>query len=128
MASPLTHGFGAAAGTTARSPRRRVVIAGLIELIGGSHPVAIDNLSCTGARMRCSASLRIGAEAVLSAPGLDRFCRVVWGEGGSYGVEFDEPLDQNIVLKLHGVTRETVQRAELDSAREWYFTAGPSRS
>lgn len=128
MGLPLTHGLGAAPGASARSPRRRVVINGLLELISGSHAVAIDNLSCTGARLRCSAPLRIGAEGVLSAPGLDRFGRIVWSEGGAFGVQFDEPLDHNTVLKLHGVTRQTVQQAELESAREWYFSESGSRS
>ncbi len=105
-----------------RSPRRRVVVKGRFDTLTGASPVAVCNLSSTGAQISCANSLKVGGEGVLQAPELDQFCRIVWAEGERYGLEFDERLDPAVVLKLHGVTRETIEREELEAAKDWYHS------
>jgi len=107
-------------GARARSPRRRVLLTGMFHSLTGSHRAAIRNLSCTGASISCDAPLKVGAEGVLQAAQLDCLCRVVWQKGQVYGVEFDEPLHNALVLELHRVTEHDVKRAESQAAREWF--------
>lgn len=103
-----------------RSPRRRVLIDGMLDLLSTSHAVAVRNLSCTGALIECDAALTVGAEGVLRAEGLDRLCRAIWRKGKLYGVAFDEPLATAQVVDIHRITEHDLKRAETEAARDWF--------
>ena len=109
-----------AGGKPARSPRRRVLLSGMFHALTTSCPAGIRNLSCTGASIECHTVLKIGAEGVLHAAHLDRLCRVIWRKGNVYGVKFDQPLPNQLVLELHRVTEHDVKRAEVQAAKEWF--------
>jgi len=104
----------------ARSPRRRVVLSGTFHSLTASAPAAVKNLSCTGASIECDSPLKIGAEGVLQTDQIDCLCRVIWRKGNVYGLKFDQPLPNAVVLELHKITVQDVKRAELEAAREWY--------
>lgn len=110
----------AAGGKPARSPRRRVLLSGMFHAITTSCAVGVRNLSCTGASIECDGVLKIGAEGVLRAAHLDCLCRVIWRKGNVYGVKFDQPLPNQLVLELHRVTEHDVKRAEAQAAKEWF--------
>jgi len=107
----------------ARSPRRRVLLSGTFHSLTSSCPVKVRNLSCTGASIDCEGTLKIDAEGVLEAEHLDCLCRVIWRKGTLYGLKFDEPLHNNVVLELHRITASDVQRAEATATREWFDRA-----
>jgi hypothetical protein len=104
----------------ARSPRRRVLLRGMFHSLTDSTRASVRNLSCTGAAIACDSPLRIGAEGVLQADEIDCLCRVIWQKGDVYGIQFDEPLPNAMVLDLHRVTEHQVKRAEAQAAKEWF--------
>lgn len=107
-------------GKAPRSPRRRVLLAGQYQSLAGTFRVDVRNLSITGAAIACAAELKLGSEGVLLAGGLDCLCRVVWHRGGLFGLKFEEPLHNSIVLELHRVTSEDVKHAERVATHVWY--------
>ncbi|HEY0114491.1 MAG TPA: PilZ domain-containing protein, partial [Allosphingosinicella sp.] len=109
-------------GSSSRSPRRRVLLSGTFHSITSSCPAEIRNLSCTGAAIKCDTALKVGAEGVLQAGFLDCLCRVIWQKGNVFGIKFDQPLHNNIVLDLHRVTEADVRRAQSSAAKEWFET------
>ena len=109
---------------TPRSPRRRVALNGILEMLSGTTSVAVRNLSCTGALVEGEAVPDAGRELVLKAAGLDCFATVVWSDGQRCGLQFDEPLTTAQVLELHRITPDAVRSAELDAAAEWYMSQG----
>ncbi len=123
----LNTAFGAAQQPQAplqRSPRRKVVLKGVLEAIGGTQQVAVRNLSATGAMVEGVSLPAEGREVILKAGPLDCFCRVAWSEGNRCGLAFDEPIAMAEVLALHGVSAEEVRRAEADAAAEWFLSQG----
>ena len=112
---------GAAIGTgKARSPRRRVLLTGTFQSLTSSYRAAVRNLSCTGASIECDGVLKVGAEGVLQGAQLDALCRVVWARGKTYGLAFDEPLPNALVLDLHRITEVDVARSQTEAAKEWF--------
>ena len=105
---------------TARSPRRRVVVSGNFHSLTGTFRIAIKNLSCTGALIECAQPLQVGKDGVLESGGIDQFCRLVWNDGNFYGVQFDDPLPMEVVLEIHRITGDDVQRAESLAAEQWW--------
>ena len=111
--------------TRNRSPRRRVVVDGTFHALTGTYRIAIKNLSCTGALIQCGQPLQVGKEGVLEGAHIDQFCRIVWTDGGLYGLQFDEPLPMEVVLELHRITGEDVERAASKAAEDWWRNHAP---
>lgn len=107
-----------------RSPRRKVVVTGMLEAVTGTQKVSVKNLSCTGAMIEGTTVPPKGREVILKAGKLDCFCRVVWSEGSRCGLEFDEPIPMADVLELHGITAEAAQMAAAEEAAEWFRSQG----
>jgi len=103
-----------------RSPRRRVLVSGMFHSLTTSCRAAVRNLSCTGASIECDVPVKVGAEGVLEAGQLDCLCRVVWHKGKVYGVKFDQPLPNAVVLELHRMTEADVKRAQTAAAKQWF--------
>ena len=108
-----------------RSPRRRVVVEGTFQSLTGTYHIAIKNLSCTGALIQCGQPLQVGKEGVLQGAHIDQFCRIVWTDGTHYGLQFDEPLAMDVVLELHRITGDDVQRAASKAAEDWWRNQAP---
>ena len=112
---------GQAIGTgRARSPRRRVLLKGTFQSLTSSFQAAVRNLSCTGAAIECDGTLKVGMEGVLQGGQLDALCRVIWSRGKVYGLAFDEPLPNCLVLELHRITEADVARSQTAEAKEWF--------
>ncbi len=114
-----------AGGKPARSPRRRVLLSGMFHSLTTSCQASIRNLSVTGAAIDCDAPLKVGAEGVLQVGRVDALARVIWQKGQTYGIQFDQPLPNQLVLDLHRITEEDVRRSQVQAAKEW-FTGQPS--
>lgn len=107
----------------ARSPRRRVLIDGQFQSLTATYPIAVRNLSCTGALIESKVPLKVGCEGVLASAHLDCFCRIIWCRGNLYGLGFDEPLHPSVVLDIHRITQSDVDRAQIADARQWWGPA-----
>ena len=105
----------------ARSPRRRVLLTGQFQSLTHSWPATIRNLSCTGAAIECDGALKVGGEGVLRAGSVDCLCRVVWNRGRLFGLRFDRPLPNPVVLELHRITEADVAEAKQVAAKEYWF-------
>lgn len=112
---------GEASGKLQRSPRRKVVLKGMFHTLSCSRHAALRNISCTGASIACDEALKVGAEGVLQAGPLDCLCRIVWNEGDVYGLAFDEPLPQPVVIELHKITQEDLRQTQICEARDWWL-------
>lgn len=111
-------------GTVGRrsAARLRMGIPATLLLLTGTHRGTLLDLSCTGARLLIEPILRVGADAVLQAPGFEAFGTLVWCEQGRVGMRFDRPLREDWMIAMRDYidtfperTRETMLR----SAREW---------
>ncbi|HLL59647.1 MAG TPA: PilZ domain-containing protein [Allosphingosinicella sp.] len=109
-----------AGGKSARSPRRRVLISGMFHSLTTSCQAAVRNLSVTGAAIDCEAPLKVGAEGVLQVGRVDALARVIWQKGQTYGIKFDKPLPNQLVLDLHRITEEDLKRSQVQAAKEWF--------
>jgi hypothetical protein len=107
-------------GRSARSPRRRVLLAGMFHSLTSSCQAAVRNLSVTGAAIECDADLKVGAEGVLQVGRVDALARVIWQKGRVFGLKFDKPLPNQLVLDLHRITEEDLQRSQVQAAKEWF--------
>jgi hypothetical protein len=109
-----------AGGKPARSPRRRVLLSGMFHSLTTSCQAAVRNLSVTGAAIECDAPLKVGAEGVLQVGRVDALARVIWQKGQTYGIQFDQPLPNQLVLDLHRITEDDVKRSQVQAAKEWF--------
>jgi PilZ domain len=73
-----------------KSPRKRVLKTGLIEVGGGTFDCAVRNLSETGAALEVFTPLYIPDRFTLSVPSeqIKRRCHVVWRKERRIGVAF----------------------------------------
>lgn len=109
--------------TPSRSPRRRVLIDGQFQSLMATYSIAVRNLSCTGALIESKVPLKVGTQGVLATTHLDRFCRVIWCRARLYGISFDEPLHQSVVLHIHSITQSEVDEAKIADAKQWWGPA-----
>lgn len=119
---PASAGQALGNGARARSPRRRVLLKGTFHSLTSSAPAGIRNLSCTGASIECDAPLKIGAEGVLNAGPLDCLCRVIWQKGKIFGLKFDLPLPNPVVIDLHRISEADVKHEQSVATRAWFET------
>jgi hypothetical protein len=105
------------------SRRRRVLLSARLETPAAEYPVHIRDISATGARVEGADLPRAHSVVVLKRGAFTGFGRMVWADGGSGGLEFDEPLDEDELLEsLKGVpaaapTEQPYRRPGLDRGR-----------
>lgn len=73
--------------------RLRLGVPASLVLTHECRPCLIDDISCTGARLRIQRPLGQGQTLVLSFHELKLFAAVIWLRGGECGLRFDQPLD-----------------------------------
>lgn len=73
--------------------RLRLGVPATLVLTHGAQGCLIDDISCTGTRLRSQRPLTIGQTAVLSFHELRLFSTVRWAAGRDCGLHFDRPLD-----------------------------------
>ncbi|TIX50631.1 PilZ domain-containing protein [Alteraurantiacibacter aquimixticola] len=87
----------------------------------------LRDLSRTGAHIECDEALVRGEDVVLNWLEFEAFGRVVWTLGKQAGVEFDEPLDPEVVTGTRQIIDsgqvEHTRQAAFSAARDWYLNS-----
>jgi hypothetical protein len=94
---------------SAEGPRPRiprVAIGGIASLRqdGSIHRARAVNISQGGLKVECGAAIPVGADVVVSLPGLSpRAGTVRWADGGAYGINFNRVIAlPELVARLRG--------------------------
>ena len=109
-------------GRRGRNRLRARLPAKIVTLNGTRNTVLLD-LSQTGARIKATAEMARGQQAILTWSGHEAFGRLVWVDRGLCGIAFDETLEPEAII----ATRDLDERSRLpsdlelerDRAREW---------
>jgi hypothetical protein len=91
--------------------RARVALQAVVETVLGRSRGFILNLSCHGAMVQTERVLTRGVDLLLKCRQLDALGRVMWARDGLCGVEFDEPIEEELVIELRQVADEIARRA-----------------
>src|ERR1044071_92191 len=83
--------------------RARLAIEVAVETLGTRGTGFILNLSCHGAMVHTAQDLSPGGGIVLRCGNLVVFGMVAWARGGRAGVEFDEPICEQLVVELRRI-------------------------
>ena len=75
-----------------RAERLRVLLPGKLTIIDGHYDCAIENVSQTGARLIADVPLKISQQGILQCYPLDELFAVVWTDGKTAGIKFDEEV------------------------------------
>ncbi|WP_296678999.1 PilZ domain-containing protein [Novosphingobium sp.] len=102
--------------------RLRLSVPAALVLTHGTQACLIDDISCTGVRLRSERALQVGQTAMLSFHELRLFAAVRWTHGGECGLRFDRPLDLEDMQGMLWITenRALYQRmCEAGHAMDW---------
>lgn len=102
--------------------RLRLSLPGWLTTVDKVHNCILVNLSRTGAQVAIFDSIREGEGAMLRCGSINQFVIVARGEFGLNGLEFDEPLNPDMVLELRRYNDSfpaAERRALLETARKW---------
>lgn len=77
-----------------------MLLPGKLTLLDGEFDCAIEDVSRTGARVIADASLRIGQQGILRCHPLDALFSVVWTDGKSAGLQFDDEATLGTIRAL----------------------------
>ncbi|NVE93416.1 PilZ domain-containing protein [Altererythrobacter lutimaris] len=80
--------------------RARLALPGRMVTFDGTTSCMILDVSQTGAQIGCDEPPRVGAMAVIEFPPIEFFGNVAWALDTRFGMHFDEPLDQEMVIEL----------------------------
>ena len=97
--SRLEHKFGVACDRR-RAVRRQIFVAGSAVTIHGSKSVVVENLSCSGAKIRGRDLPPTGKPILIWMEGLDVLGSIAWTRSDECGVHFDVPLDAETLICL----------------------------
>ena len=92
-----------------RSRRSPVLLAATLEVAGRPIPVKLRNLSEEGALIEGDKLPLEGTVAIFERQELRSRCRIVWLQGRSAGLAFEEPLKAEQVLRHVPAPRAKVQ-------------------
>ena len=85
--------FGQSNGGGRRSSQRvSADVTALVKTLSECHCAIVDDLSCTGIRLRGPRLPRCGEEVELDVEPLSAFGTVIWSAAGRCGIKFDIPL------------------------------------
>ena len=80
--------------------RARVQLAATLSATTRDYPVALRNLSCTGAMVEGEALPATGRTVALKRGGIDELADVVWVRGSQCGLHFLDPIAHDRVLAI----------------------------
>jgi hypothetical protein len=102
--------------------RLRLNVPATLVLPHGRHACTIDNVSVSGARVRCDVPLRVGNSLELRFDRHCMFATVSWTRGIQAGLAFSDYLDQDAMRRLLWIVENRndwdAQR-EANGARSW---------
>ena len=102
--------------------RLRLGVPATLVLTHGPQSCLIDDISCTGARLRSERALNAGQTAVLSFHELRLFGAVRWSEALHCGLHFDRPLDLEDMQGMLWITKNRAlydRMCEAGHAMDW---------
>lgn len=105
-----------------KSSRLRLFLPAVVEEMTGSGPSSIWNLSTIGAQISTESVLRVGSDVILKYGPIDALCLVVWANGNTYGLEFEEPVTEDAIVFARCTAEhqpEQQERARLAAAKGW---------
>ena len=104
------------------SPRARICLPARLEAVSGVYAAQLVNLSCAGAAAALDAPLKPGMDVVVKCGPIDAFGVVIWARDGRCGIEFDEPIETEVVVAARTASEHKdalVRAAVLDDAKAW---------
>ena len=81
-------------------PRVPVALPAALQAGGERHSVQLLDVSAGGAKLKCAASIAVGAAVTLDCGSLACAAVVRWQNGGLMGLMFDSELDSRVVAAL----------------------------
>ena len=105
--------------------RARVPMEARVETMLGRRPAFILNLSCHGAMVLSQELPAVGICIVLRCGPVDALGTVVWVEHERFGIKFDEPIPEEIVVQLRREADESARYANHRSDRRPNFASSP---
>ena len=104
-----------------RHSRLRVHLPARLITLEGTLPVTLLDLSFRGGKVVLGmVVLRRGASAVLSWGSFEAFCTVAWTRGQSCGLDFDTPLNPQVLIATRDLSDATPKvDASRVAARAW---------
>ena len=102
--------------------RLRVLLPGKLTILDGVYDLAIEDISQTGARLIADVDLELGQQGILQCHPLDELFSVVWTDGKSAGIQFDEEVALGTIraLRWHNDRHRERHDAELrDIVQDW---------
>lgn len=120
MASRVSHTPDATAGRR-RHSRLRVHLPAKLITLDGTLTATLLDLSFRGARVLLGrGSVQRGDTAVLTWGTFEAFCTVAWAESGSCGLNFDEPLQPQVLIATRDIADVTPRvDAGRAAAHDW---------
>jgi hypothetical protein len=91
--------------------RARVAIEAKLQTVLGRFSGYLLNLSCQGAMVQTVEPPARGNTVVVSCGPLDVLGTVVWVEHERFGIEFDEPIAEEMVIELRHMADEAARQA-----------------
>ena len=94
--------------------RARVALEARVQTLHGRIPAYLLNLSCHGAMVQMVTPPSRGNTVIIICGPLDVLGAVVWSEHDRCGVEFDEPIPEEMVIDLRRMADEAARYAVRD--------------
>jgi hypothetical protein len=105
--------------------RARVPMEAKVDTLHGRNSAFILNLSCNGAMVQSQELPGVGTSVVLRCGSIDALAAVVWVEHERFGVQFDEPIPEEIVIQMRREAEEAARSATHRGDRRPNFSSGP---
>lgn len=103
-----------------RHSRLRLNLAGRLITLDGTVPLTLLDLSRSGARIILGRGLVRGGDAVLTWDRFEAFCTIAWIGGQQCGLDFDEPLPEDVLHQTRSIADADPDRyANRAAARDW---------
>ncbi len=105
-----------------QAERLRVLMPAALTLLDGVFDCALEDISQTGARFIADAPMEEGQQGILHCQPLEMLFRVVWTDGKTAGVQFDEEASLGVIraLRWHNDRFRAQHDAELkELVRDW---------
>ena len=120
----MTKLFGNLGGKQGQRGTARLLLGvpGTLVMAHATRRCLIDDISASGARIRCEAPLSAGASAELRFEERRGFCVVAWARGGRAGLRFDQRLTLEDIEYFRWIVanpQEWAQSSQSVAAREW---------
>jgi hypothetical protein len=95
--------------------RARVALETRVQTLHGRVPAYLLNLSCHGAMLQMVAPPGRGNTVIVICGPLDGLGTIVWSEDDRCGVEFEEPIAEEMVIDLRHMADEAARYAVRDT-------------